>query len=273
MSDWLRRLTAFSLAVSLVISQSLVPTMAAAQSDGSLQGEVQYLPLLEGTPTVGEVTRSDASLLGEYFDVLTFAGYANDEVTITIAPTRMTGILTVQDRSGKTLGELFFAPSARERSLRVVIPTDGRYTVYLGSERGGPYSVSLSSLGNSGDVDPSNGMGNFSVVTLRSGQWQEGELTEADGNLGGFEGRLIDFYGTSGTPGDEYRVIVESEDFLPALIMTNDPDEEATVEIGRDGRAVLVGRIKSNSVLTVAVVSADRQPGRYRIMVEPVEQR
>lgn len=273
MAGWLRRVTAFGLVVLLAVSQTLVPSIAAAQQAGSFQGEMQVSAIFEGVAVDGEITGSDLNTDGVYFDMLVFAGYAGDRVTITIAPTRMTGILTISDLEGEIIGDLEFAPNSPVRSLRVPIPEDGTYMVLVGSERGGPYSVTLSSQGNSGDVDPTLGLGNFDLEVLQFGQWREGELEESDAMSGEANGAIIDLYAVEGAPGQKYRLTVESDAFDPVLIISGAAGEDPTMEMGRDGRAVVRGRFNSEGFLTLGVASADEQLGSYRIIVEPDERR
>ncbi len=273
MAGWLRRVSAFGLVVLLAISQTLVASVAVAQQAGSMQGEMQVRAIFEGVAVDGEITGSDVNTDGVYFDMLVFAGYAGDRVTITIAPTRMTGILMIADIDGEPIGDIEFAPNSPVRSLRVPIPEDGTYLVLVGSERGGPYSVTLSSQDNSGDVDPTLGLENINLGMLQFGQWHEDELDESDAMSGEANGAILDLYAVEGAPGQRYRVTVESDAFDPVLIISINADEDPTMEFGRDGRAVVRGRFNSEGVLTLGVTSADEQLGRYRIIVEPDERR
>lgn len=273
MAGWLRRVTACGLVFLLAISQSLVPSIALAQQAGSFQGEMQIRVILEGEAVEGEITASDLNTDGVYFDMLVFAGYAGDRVTITIAPNRMTGILTIADTDGDTIGELEFAPNSPVRSLRVPIPEDGAYLVLVGSESGGPYSVTLSSMDNSGDVDPTSGLGDINLEMLQFGQWHEGELEESDAISGDGEGIIVDLYAMEGPPGQRYRVTVESDAFDPVLIISTTPGEDPRMEFGRDGRLVVRERFNSEGFLTLGVTTADGQLGSYRIIVEREGQR
>lgn len=274
MAGWLRRVTAFGSAFLLAISQSLVPSIALAQQAGSFQGEMQIRAILEGEAVESEITASDLNVDGLYFDALVFARYAGDRVTITIAPNRMTGILTIADIDGDTIGELEFAPNSPVRSLRVPIPEDGAYLVLVGWESGGPCSVTLSSMDDSGDVDPTRGLENLDLGMLQSGQWQEGELEKSDAMSGDAGAAIIDLYAMEGTPGQRYRVIVESDAFDPVLIIIpTTPGEGPKMEIGRDGRVVMRERFNSEGFLTLGVTTADGQLGSYRIIVERDVQR
>lgn len=269
MASWLRRLTAFSLVMLLATSQTLVPSITVAQPLGPLQGQMQVRTILEGEVAEGEVDRSDMNIEGFYFETFVFAGYADDRVTVAIGPTRMTGVLVVSDVNGDLLGELEFSPNSPVRALRVEIPADGIYSVVVGSETGGEFAVTLSSKGDSGDVDPMAGISNLNVVSLQLGQWHEGRLDENGSASSQSEDVVFDMYSVTGEPGQRYRVIVESDSFNPIILVSAIGDEEPTTEMGRNGRAELRGRFDDDGMLIVGVASLDGEMGDYRIIIQP----
>ncbi len=273
MTGWLRRLAAFGLVLLLAVSQTLVSSVAVAQRNDAIQGEMLLRGILAGEAVEGEISNSDVNTEGAYFDTLVFMGYADDTITVTLGPSPLAGLLIVANPYGEILGELEFGPTGSVRSLRVTLPLDGTYVIWIGSERFGSYSVMLSSKGGSGDIDPTTGLGSLDIEALQFGQWHEGELEESEITSGDAEGVVIDLFMLKGTPGQRYRITVESDDFDPVLIISSAAGEDPTMEIGRDGRAVVRGRFNSEGVLTLGVTSADEQLGSYRIIVEPDERR